>query len=776
MSRSSRRVVRRKRTPDTHDVTPAPQPTVAPSVATTVADSARGGIDLADQTSPTGEIIDAALAEPSLGHAFGSIRVSSPRGAAAPGMPNAPGDGVSANAMRAASLSKAEPLPAELRSRFETSLSRDLTGVRLHTDADSAEAARLLGARAFTLGPDVYVGSGRYDPGSTEGARLLAHEVAHTVQQRAPSSSHAPDHGIAVGPRDGLAERQADTAALAMVAGSPEGANVVHEGMFAQPLVQREPDDPDVDKLPSAPAFAPATQGFSKLASAVAEATRGGKKALPSPDGEFNASTSNLNAFVDHAGSSHTYHAHRAPEEPKDKGSSTDAILTGLKNFALKDSTAGVLAKNDLADMTWGQNLVAEVSVARAATSSWLPVLSRGNDSWASLVDSAKALNIEVFNKAPSPLAKLAPGAEAPPGAQQVNTSDVFGEGNALAGLARKAGMKQGPNTTKLRDAMADYQTSREKVANASRGVVSTLFDARKEATAGLKAAAEQDKEAWEAYKLAVDAFATGLQAALGAEAELAGEKMSLEGEGKAKVVEGKDGNPAKMEGVPETPDAKAAVGAATKGITMLIDMKIKKIDTTINSYTARASTWNAVIQKQMDLKHVGDYKTALGEQRKLAKRVEDEQEALEKALVEWAREIDQRLEAQGKTPKGSKEAEQSAALLGKIRVAKVDVDGAVEAMSGGGTAALSMLYENIHKEVSTRKEDQTAGNGRTDPRSRLFAIETSRWANAKGSLTSVEGSLKERQTNLTELETNFLATLVQTGAPTSGSLIGPKY
>jgi hypothetical protein len=511
------------------------------------------------------------------------------------------------------------------------------------------------------------------------------------------------------------------------------------------------------------------------MATAVASATRGAKTGIPSPDPEFSSSTANFNAFVDNAQGSHTYHTHRAPEDTKGKGA-IDTILGGLKNFALKDSTAGVLAKSDLADMTWGQNVIAEISVARAATSSWLPVLTRGNGSWSTLVDDAKSLSIDIYNKGPSPLAKLAPGIAPTPGAQQVSAIDVEGEGNQLAGMARQAGMKQGPDTTALKEAMADFQTSREKVANASRGVVSLLFQSRKDATAGLTEAAETDKASWEAYKLALDAFATGLQAALGAEAEVAGEKLSLEGEGSSKVVEGVNGEPATVTGVPSPSSVSDKAGKAAKGLSALIDMKIQKIDKTINAYTAQAGTWNAVVQKQMDLKNINDYKTALGEQQKLAKRVEDQQDALEKKLIEWGAEIDKRLQQQGKAPKGSDDAARAAGLLAKIRVAKVDTDGAVEALSGGGTAALSMLYENISKGVNTRKEDQTGGDGRTDARSRLFAIEAARWLDAKCSLTTIEAALKERQGNLTEMETNFLSTLMKNGAPGSGSLIGPSY
>jgi hypothetical protein len=59
-----------------------------------------------------------------------------------------------------------------------------LEDVRVHDDADAAQLARSVSARAFTTGPDVYFGAGEYRPGTGEGDRLLAHELTHVVQQR----------------------------------------------------------------------------------------------------------------------------------------------------------------------------------------------------------------------------------------------------------------------------------------------------------------------------------------------------------------------------------------------------------------------------------------------------------------------------------------------------------------------------------------------------------------------------------------------------------------
>jgi len=76
------------------------------------------------------------------------------------------------------------PLPASARSFFEPRFGHDLSQVRVHTGAQAAESARALNARAYTVGRDMVFGAGQFAPEATEGKRLLAHELAHTVQQR----------------------------------------------------------------------------------------------------------------------------------------------------------------------------------------------------------------------------------------------------------------------------------------------------------------------------------------------------------------------------------------------------------------------------------------------------------------------------------------------------------------------------------------------------------------------------------------------------------------
>ena len=76
------------------------------------------------------------------------------------------------------------PLPAGERAFFEPRLGVDLSGVRVHADAEAARLAAGLSARAFAAGSEIYFGAGEYRPQSSEGRRLLAHELTHVVQQR----------------------------------------------------------------------------------------------------------------------------------------------------------------------------------------------------------------------------------------------------------------------------------------------------------------------------------------------------------------------------------------------------------------------------------------------------------------------------------------------------------------------------------------------------------------------------------------------------------------
>ena len=115
-----------------------------------------------------------------------------------------------------APLSSGAPLDADVRARYEPGLGTNLADVRIHTDARAAAAAAALDAEAYTAGRDIVFGARRYQPRSLKGERLLAHELAHVVQQR--TSTLAGPLLVVSRPSD-PAEREADRAAVALLAG-----------------------------------------------------------------------------------------------------------------------------------------------------------------------------------------------------------------------------------------------------------------------------------------------------------------------------------------------------------------------------------------------------------------------------------------------------------------------------------------------------------------------------------------------------------------------------
>lgn len=77
-----------------------------------------------------------------------------------------------------------EPLDPTTRGFMEPRLGAALGGVRIHRDSAAAASARSVNAHAYTLGEHVVFGAGRYAPHTVSGKRLLAHELAHVLQQR----------------------------------------------------------------------------------------------------------------------------------------------------------------------------------------------------------------------------------------------------------------------------------------------------------------------------------------------------------------------------------------------------------------------------------------------------------------------------------------------------------------------------------------------------------------------------------------------------------------
>jgi hypothetical protein len=107
-------------------------------------------------------------------------------------------------------------LDGAVRTRMESAFGVGFSGVRVHTGSTAGRLSNEMNARAFTLGRDVAFGSGEYRPGTPAGDALIAHELAHVVQQGATESAAPQSKGV--NPATSSLELDADNAAVAATA------------------------------------------------------------------------------------------------------------------------------------------------------------------------------------------------------------------------------------------------------------------------------------------------------------------------------------------------------------------------------------------------------------------------------------------------------------------------------------------------------------------------------------------------------------------------------
>ncbi len=111
--------------------------------------------------------------------------------------------------------STGQPLDTGTRAFFEPRFGHDFSNVRIHATPDADRAAKATNAAAFTVGNDIGFASGRYAPATSTGQFLLAHEMAHVVQQRDAVAGPRLDAAPA------SAEAEADQIASAVTGGQP---------------------------------------------------------------------------------------------------------------------------------------------------------------------------------------------------------------------------------------------------------------------------------------------------------------------------------------------------------------------------------------------------------------------------------------------------------------------------------------------------------------------------------------------------------------------------
>jgi len=135
--------------------------------------------------------------------------------------------------------SPGRPLDRETREFMEPRFGHDFSRVRVHTGARAAESARAVNARAYTVGGDVVLGAGQ-DPATASGRALMAHELAHVVQQ-ASGWAGSGLSGPAVDPRPDLEREAIDIAASAAIVARPAPVTRAAMNRQANQLIMAQP-------------------------------------------------------------------------------------------------------------------------------------------------------------------------------------------------------------------------------------------------------------------------------------------------------------------------------------------------------------------------------------------------------------------------------------------------------------------------------------------------------------------------------------------------------
>ncbi len=128
-------------------------------------------------------------------------------------------------------LGEGEPLASDVASRMGDALGADVSSARVHTGANASDFAKAQRATAVAVGQDIAFAPGAFQPGTLEGDALLAHELAHTVQQKGADPNQAPARESAA------AEDNADAAAAGalgnMYGGGKDAAAATFGGSLA---------------------------------------------------------------------------------------------------------------------------------------------------------------------------------------------------------------------------------------------------------------------------------------------------------------------------------------------------------------------------------------------------------------------------------------------------------------------------------------------------------------------------------------------------------------
>jgi hypothetical protein len=135
---------------------------------------------------------------------------------------------------------RGQPLATDVRAPMEQAFGASFGGVRVHADSQADTLARSLNARAFTTGQDIFFREGAYNPASTAGRQVLAHELTHVIQQGgAMGARGAPaPQALSLGPPDDAYEREADRVARDVNQAIESGGPAPGLGPMPRPSIQ----------------------------------------------------------------------------------------------------------------------------------------------------------------------------------------------------------------------------------------------------------------------------------------------------------------------------------------------------------------------------------------------------------------------------------------------------------------------------------------------------------------------------------------------------------
>ena len=142
--------------------------------------------------------------------------------------------------------SSGQPLDATTRTFMEPLFGHDFSQVRVHANAQAAKSARAVNALAYTVGNEVVFAEGQYALNTTEGRRLIAHELTHVIQQSGASSGGQLQGKLMISQPGDALEQEADAAAGRVMVGAHARASLTP----SHPTIQRETPGGDAEKKP----------------------------------------------------------------------------------------------------------------------------------------------------------------------------------------------------------------------------------------------------------------------------------------------------------------------------------------------------------------------------------------------------------------------------------------------------------------------------------------------------------------------------------------------